>query len=57
MLEGSVELLSDLAMSGLTLLVGVCIVGSMVAALRALRRGRPVQAREDEESLPLVARH
>jgi hypothetical protein len=41
MLEGSVELLSDLAMSGLTLLVGVCIVGSMVAALRALRRGRP----------------
>jgi hypothetical protein len=41
MLESSVELLSDLAMSGVTLLVAVCIVGSTFAALRALRRGNP----------------
>jgi len=56
-LESSVELLSDFTMSGLTLLIGICIVGSMVAAVRGLRRGTPVQAREDEEGLPLVAPH
>ena len=56
-LESSVELLSDFTMSGLTLLIGICIVGSMVAAVRALRRGTPVQAREDKEGLPLGARH
>jgi len=37
MLESSVEF-SELAMSGVTLVIGFCIVGSMVAALRALRR-------------------
>jgi hypothetical protein len=41
MLESSVELLGDLAMSGVTLLIAVCIVGSTFATLRALRRGNP----------------
>jgi hypothetical protein len=39
MLESVVELLSGLFFSALTLLVGSCIVGSIVAALRAVRGG------------------
>jgi hypothetical protein len=39
MLEGTVELLSGLSLSALILLIGVCIVGSIVAALRAVNRG------------------
>jgi hypothetical protein len=39
MLEGSVELLGGLFLSALTLLIGSCTVGSIVAALRALSRG------------------
>jgi hypothetical protein len=39
MLESTVELLSDLCLSALTLLIGFCIVGSIVAALRAVGRG------------------
>ena len=39
MLESTVELLSGLCLSVLSLLVGSCIVGSIVAALRALSRG------------------
>jgi hypothetical protein len=39
MLESAVELLGDLFVSVLILLIGSCIVGSIVAALRALSRG------------------
>jgi hypothetical protein len=46
MLEGIVELLACLFLSALTLLIGSCIVGSMVAALRAVNRGSPVNARK-----------
>ena len=36
MLESTVELLGDLCLSALPLLISICIVGSMVAALRAV---------------------
>ena len=36
MLESTVELLGGLCLSALTVLVGFCIVGSIVAALRAV---------------------
>jgi len=39
MLEGTVELLSGLGLSGLILLIGFSIVGSIIAALRAVSRG------------------
>ena len=39
MLASFVELLVDLFLSTLTLLVGLCIIGSIVAALRAVTRG------------------
>jgi hypothetical protein len=39
MLENTVELLAGLFLSALTLLIGFCIVGSIVAALRAVSRG------------------
>jgi hypothetical protein len=39
MLESIVELLGALSFSALTALIGVCIVGSIVAALRAVSRG------------------
>jgi hypothetical protein len=35
----AVELLGDVLLSALTLLIGSCIVGSIVAALRAVGRG------------------
>ncbi len=35
----AVELLGDVLLSALTLLIGFCIVGSVVAALRAVSRG------------------
>jgi hypothetical protein len=38
MLESAVELLGGLCLSALTLLIGLCIVGSIVAALRAVSR-------------------
>jgi len=40
MLESVVELLGGLLLSALTLLIGSCIVGSIVAALRAVHGGR-----------------
>jgi uncharacterized membrane protein YjgN (DUF898 family) len=40
MLESVVELLSGLSLSALTLVIGYCIVGSIVAALRAVSGGR-----------------
>ena len=39
MMESSVELLGAISLSALTLLVWFCIVGSIVAALRAVNRG------------------
>jgi hypothetical protein len=39
MLESIVDLLGGLLLSALTLLIGSCIVGSIVAALRAVGRG------------------
>ena len=39
MLESVVELLGGLLLSALTLLIGSCIVGSIVAALRAVSGG------------------
>jgi len=38
MLESTVELLGGLCLSALTLLIGFCIVGSIVAAIRAVTR-------------------
>ena len=38
MLEGTVELLGGLSLSALTLVIGSCIGGSIVAALRAVSR-------------------
>jgi hypothetical protein len=35
----AVELLGDVLLSAVTLLIGSCIVGSIVAALRAVSRG------------------
>jgi hypothetical protein len=39
MLESTVELLGGLFLSALTFVIGSCIVGSIVAALRAVSRG------------------
>ena len=39
MLESIIELLGGLCLSALTLLMSLCIVGSIVAALRAVSRG------------------
>ena len=35
----TIELLGDLLLSALTLLIGSCVVGSIVAALRAVSGG------------------
>lgn len=40
MLETAVDLLGGLFLSALALLLGSCIVGSIVAALRAVGMGR-----------------
>ena len=39
MLESTVELLCALCLSVLTLVMSICMVGSIVAALRAVSRG------------------
>jgi hypothetical protein len=39
MLQNIVELLGDLLLSALLLVIGTCIVGSIVAALRAVGGG------------------
>jgi hypothetical protein len=38
MLESTIALLGGLCLSALTLLMSVCIIGSIVAALRAISR-------------------
>jgi hypothetical protein len=49
MLESTVELLGGLLLSALILLVGACILGSIVAALRAVRRERDGEREEVKE--------
>jgi hypothetical protein len=39
MVESAIELLSGFCLSALTLLIPFCVIGSIVAALRAVRRG------------------
>jgi len=39
MLESTVELLGGLFLSALTFVIGSCMVGSIVAALRSVSRG------------------
>ena len=42
MLESTIALLGGLCLSALTLLMGACIAGSIVAALRAVSRGSTI---------------
>jgi hypothetical protein len=49
MLESTVELLGGLFVSALLLLIVFCIVGSTVAALRAVRRGSATVSRKRED--------
>jgi hypothetical protein len=46
MLGSAVELLGGLCLSVLILLIGFCIVGSMVAALRAVSRASATVSRK-----------
>jgi hypothetical protein len=50
MLESTVELLGGLFVSSLLLLIGVCIVGSTVVALRAVSRRSAAVSRRREQS-------
>jgi hypothetical protein len=49
MLESTVELLCGLSVIALLLVIGFCIVGSTVAALRAVSRGSATVSRRREE--------
>jgi hypothetical protein len=49
MLASIVELLGGLFLSALPLLIGSCIVGSIVAALRAVSDGREEKHSESDE--------
>jgi hypothetical protein len=51
MLESIVELLGNLFLTSLTLLIGVCIVGSIVAALWAVRLGSGTPRRSTGSSI------
>jgi hypothetical protein len=55
MLEGTVELLGGLFLSALTLLIGSCIVGSIVAALRAVSRGSACEYEKERAVFGSVA--
>ena len=46
MLENAIDLLAGLFLTALTLLIGSCIVGSTVAALRAVSRGDAASSNE-----------
>jgi hypothetical protein len=46
MLGSAVELLGGLCLSAVILLIGFCIVGSMVAALRAVSRASATVSRK-----------
>jgi hypothetical protein len=49
--ESAVELLGGLCLSAPVLLIGLCIVGSIVAALRAVSRGSHLLVSEGEQDL------
>jgi hypothetical protein len=49
MLESAVELLADLFLIALTLTISFCIVGSIVAAIRAVGRGSVTVSTRREE--------
>jgi hypothetical protein len=49
MLESTVELLCGLSVIALLLVIGFCIVGSTVAALRAVSRGSATVSRRREK--------
>jgi hypothetical protein len=51
MLESTVDLVGGLFLTALALLIGSCIVGSIVAALRAVDRGTVQSVRGGEEGL------
>jgi hypothetical protein len=51
MLESTVDLVGGLFLTALALLIGSCIVGSIVAALRAVGRGTVQSVRGGEEGL------
>jgi hypothetical protein len=46
MLENAIDLLAGLFLTALTLLIGSCIVGSTVAALRAVSHGDAAASNE-----------
>jgi len=51
MLEGTVELLGGLFLSGLPLVIGSCIVSSVVVALRAVSRRSAVTTQTRRSSV------
>jgi hypothetical protein len=51
MLESAIGLLSALFLTALTLVIGFCIVGSIVAALRAVSRGSSTVSARSEGDL------
>jgi hypothetical protein len=51
MLESAAELLGALCLSALTLLVGFSIVGSIVAALRAVGQGSSIATANSKEDI------
>jgi hypothetical protein len=55
MLESIVELLGGLLLSALSLVVGACILGSIFAALRAVRRESDGECEEVKEIFALGA--
>jgi hypothetical protein len=55
MLESTVELLGGLLLSALILLVGACILGSIVAALRAVSREGAYQDEDVKQGFGVVA--
>jgi hypothetical protein len=57
MLDATVELLSGLFLIGLILLIGSCIVGSMVAALRVVNRENVASTNSPKALATFVVRH
>jgi hypothetical protein len=49
MLESTIALLGGLCLGALSLLMGACIAGSVVAALRAVSRGSAIVVQKNED--------
>lgn len=47
MLESTVNLLGDVFLAALTLLIGSCVVGSIIVALRAIHHGSAIVTRKE----------